>query len=96
MQVPQEQTGLGAVDGPHDAVAALDDADGVFHGAQLALVDLLVGHAGVLVVQVLLMLLVLLQHDVRDIPVVVFIVLEHNDRSSLFGQRYDLRKSFVL
>ena len=79
VEVAQEQTRLGAVDGPDDAVAALDEADGIFNGAQLALIDLLVGHTGtgIGIVQILLMLLVLFQHDVGDVTIIVFIVLIH-------------------
>ena len=67
------------MDGPDDAVAALDEADGIFDGAQLALIDLLVGHTGtgIGIVQILLMLLVLFQHDVGDVTIIVFIVLIH-------------------
>lgn len=43
VEVAIEQTGLGAVDGVDDDVAALDEGQGVVHSAQLALVDLLVG-----------------------------------------------------
>ena len=77
VEVAQEQTGLGAVDGPDDAVAALDEADGIFNGAQLAFIDLLVTHAGVSVAEVFLVLLVLFQHDVGDVTIIVFIVLIH-------------------
>ena len=77
VEVAQEQTGLGAVDGPDDAVAALDEADGIFNGAQLAFIDLLVTHAGVSVAEVFLVLLVLFQHDVGDVTLIVFIVLIH-------------------
>ena len=77
VEVAQEQTGLRAVDGPDDAVAALDEADGIFNGAQLAFIDLLVTHAGVSVAEVFLVLLVLFQHDVGDVTLIVFIVLIH-------------------
>ena len=77
VQVPQEQTGLAAVDGVDDAVAGLDQSQSVLNGTQLALVDLFVGHALVGIVQILFMLLVLLQHYIRDITIIIFIMLEH-------------------
>ena len=79
VEVAQEEPGLAGVDGPDDAVSAVDEADGVLHGAQLALVDLLVGHALVFVAEVLLVLSVLFQHHIGDIPVVVFVVFVHTD-----------------
>ena len=77
VQVPQEQTGLAAMDGVDDAIAALDQGQGVVHGAQLALIDLLVGHAGIGIVQILLMLLVLLQHHIRNVALIVLVLLVH-------------------
>ena len=77
VQVPQEQTGLAAMDGVDDAIAALDQGQGVVHGAQLALIDLLVGHAGIGIVQILLMLLVLLQHYIRNVALIVLVLLVH-------------------
>ena len=82
VQVPQEQTGLAAMDGVDDAIAALDQGQGVVHGAQLALIDLLVGHAGIGIVQILLMLLVLLQHYIRNVALIVLVLLVHWMRSS--------------
>ena len=77
VQVPIEQTGLAAVDGVDDAVAALDEGQGVVHGAQLALIDLLMGHACIGIVQILLVLLMLLQHNVGDVTIIIFVMLEH-------------------
>ena len=77
VQVPQEQTGLAAMDGVDDAIAALDQGQGVVHGAQLALINLLVGHAGIGIVQILLMLLVLLQHYIRNVALIVLVLLVH-------------------
>ena len=80
VEVAQEEPGLAGVDGPDDAVSAVDEADGVLHGAQLALVDLLVGHALVFVAEVLLVLSVLFQHHIGDVPVIVFVVFVHERR----------------
>ena len=77
VEVAIEQTGLGAVDGVDDDVAALDEGQGVVHSAQLALVDLLVGHASIGIVQIFLMLLVLFQHNIRNITIIIFVMFEH-------------------
>ena len=77
VQIAIEETGFAAMDGVDNAIAALDNGQRVFHRAQLALVDFLMRHAGIDVIQILFMLLMLLQHDIRNVTIIVFMMFKH-------------------